>query len=81
MNNNTTLTDELQQLIAEQLGDTALVVINQGNPQVEQGWVYFWLNCQEIGWGIDTDPVLLMVTETGKEFTSFASLLDEINPF
>ena len=65
-------------LCEAQLGRDAAIAIAQGSPKQIDGYVYFWINGIECSWGIDTDPVLLQVTETDQEFDNFADLLDAI---
>ena len=61
-----------------QLGRDAAIAIAQGSPEQIDGYIVFWINGIECSWGIDTDPVLLQVTETNQEFDNFVDLLDAI---
>ena len=65
-------------LILFQLGRDAAIAIAKGSPKQIDGYIVFWINGIECRWGIDTDPVLLQVTETDQEFDNFADLLDAI---
>jgi hypothetical protein len=61
-----------------QLGRDAAIAIAQGGPKEIDGYIVFWINGIECSWGIDTNPVLLQVTETDQEFDNFIDLLDAI---
>jgi hypothetical protein len=68
--------------IINRLGQKALFYIACGNPKViycgELEFVSFWLYGQECEYHFHTDPPLLMQVETGKEFTGFNQLLEEV---
>lgn len=72
--------DKYKSQIMEQLGGQAWMEISQGAPKKKGGYLYFWLLGHECSWGIDTEPPLLMHNETGKEFSDFQSLYDELIP-
>lgn len=65
-------------LCETQLGRDAAIAIAQGSPKQIDGYIYFWINGIECAWGIDTDSVLLQITETDQEFDNFTDLLDAI---
>jgi hypothetical protein len=68
--------------ILQTLGYSALLKIQDGNPQViNLGWcelVQFWLYGQECEYYFDTEPILLRQVEADKEFTTFDQLIKEI---
>jgi len=68
----------IDEIAKRQLGDDAAIAIAKGGPKQIDGYIYFWINGIECSWGIDTDPVLLQVTETDQEFDNFTDLLDAI---
>lgn len=70
--------ENYQEIIIKQLGEIAWEHIYNGRPVIANGYVWFWIQGQECAWGIDTDPVLLIQTETDKEFQTFTDLLEEI---
>ena len=68
--------------ILQTLGYSALLKIQDGNPQViDLGYVQlvqFWLYGQECEYYFDTEPILLRQVETDKEFATFDQLIKEI---
>lgn len=74
------LTQAQSQDILKALGKDALNAITNGRPEYvpELDLIVFWYRGLECEYYFHTEPVLLRLTETDMEFTSFDQLCEEI---